>query len=129
MSSKCCFLFSDLYNHLESISKTTNFTYARIDLRRLLLIANESKSLKTMKQVEFGVPTICDSEMCANGVASVDLRGTHFQLKVCTLMILLLLHFIFTSVSLSLYLQRRDISLLICRPVDESSPVKVWIVS
>jgi len=69
---------------LETTNKTTRFSYVKIDLRRLQLIANDT-TLHPRSQVTFGKPTICNTEMCTNGIASVDLRGTHFQLKVCAL--------------------------------------------
>ncbi|XP_066932534.1 uncharacterized protein [Clytia hemisphaerica] len=75
-----CDYSEDLQTVLESTNTTSTFTYVKIDLRRLQLIANDS-TLHPRSRVTYGKPTVCDSVMCTKGISSVDLRGTHFQLK------------------------------------------------
>lgn len=80
IKDETCSYNNELNEILDTINKTTYFSYVKINLQKLQLIANDT-SLHPRSQVVFGKPTVCNKDVCTQGIAKIDLRGTHFQIE------------------------------------------------
>lgn len=53
----------------------------RLDVRGLKILTTDD-TFATDANTAFGKPFLCDDKICLGGIATIDLRGTKFHLKV-----------------------------------------------
>lgn len=83
-SNFCCLFPLALKNTLANFPKqniTSYFRRVHVELNSLKVIATDT-TFASQKYVSYGQPSICGTNNCIGGMSRVDLRGTHFQLKV-----------------------------------------------